>query len=57
MGLVGSEMCIRDRTFDRVNLARELAGIGDPAGFPHVQAALAASDSCLLYTSDAADEN
>jgi len=33
------------QTFDQVTLARDLAGLGDPSGFPHVQAALEAPDS------------
>eukprot|EP00969_Alexandrium_andersonii_P168684 7454588-Alexandrium_andersonii.AAC.1 len=55
--LVGSEMCIRDRD---TLLNREMAG---PAGIPcwaappaHMRPGCCARGSCLLYTSDAADD-
>eukprot|EP00969_Alexandrium_andersonii_P316946 14002168-Alexandrium_andersonii.AAC.1 len=53
--LVGSEMCIRDRTnsVDRRSEARETAG-----DCRNLQCALSAAHACpcLLYTSDAADD-
>eukprot|EP00969_Alexandrium_andersonii_P102232 4512353-Alexandrium_andersonii.AAC.1 len=55
--LVGSEMCIRDSRNPPLRnprnpwpLARERPGLGRPRGGPRH------SHSCLLYTSDAADD-
>eukprot|EP00969_Alexandrium_andersonii_P201415 8900274-Alexandrium_andersonii.AAC.1 len=55
--LVGSEMCIRDRCFALLR-AKVLSGI---AVFVHYAAlarcaCFAQSRTCLLYTSDAADD-
>ena len=57
-GLVGSEMCIRDRdgtvqhVVDAVVLARAFDGLHIQRLFDHADQA----GICLLYTSDAADE-
>eukprot|EP00975_Prorocentrum_lima_P049396 10332598-Prorocentrum_lima.AAC.1 len=55
--LVGSEMCIRDRYLGVPNVGEE----GNIADLPAsrgsgVATASGASSSCLLYTSDAADD-
>ena len=54
---MGSEMCIRDRVVaspDRVTDVREPLLLG-PA-HTRTRSASAVEDTCLLYTSDAADE-
>ena len=57
-GLVGSEMCIRDR--ERTHLARDMGIIVQFACDPHVVPfsffEVGQDSACLLYTSDAADE-
>eukprot|EP00975_Prorocentrum_lima_P023470 4934314-Prorocentrum_lima.AAC.1 len=55
--LVGSEMCIRDRLWDR---QRSLSRTS-PKSLPRVRTnswkvGASGSRSCLLYTSDAADD-
>eukprot|EP00969_Alexandrium_andersonii_P074716 3295963-Alexandrium_andersonii.AAC.1 len=56
--LVGSEMCIRDRTCSSAELS--LARHSDALGFRLAAACNALSarsmTGCLLYTSDAADD-
>eukprot|EP00975_Prorocentrum_lima_P050871 10659025-Prorocentrum_lima.AAC.1 len=55
--LVGSEMCIRDREQTSYHSGgpwpRRRAS---PPGKPHYRSALHLSKTCLLYTSDAADD-
>eukprot|EP00969_Alexandrium_andersonii_P188270 8319551-Alexandrium_andersonii.AAC.1 len=56
--LVGSEMCIRDSSGTLPSAQAQRAGRQrapvDPRAFPGN--ALASSATCLLYTSDAADD-
>eukprot|EP00969_Alexandrium_andersonii_P020631 901511-Alexandrium_andersonii.AAC.1 len=55
--LVGSEMCIRDRArasqLARKSQPEEAAVLAPP---PRTPLLLAGGDTCLLYTSDAADD-
>ena len=54
---MGSEMCIRDRAEVSAQLSRIDEAIAAAKIDPDtVRAAVALYDSCLLYTSDAADE-
>eukprot|EP00969_Alexandrium_andersonii_P198399 8762474-Alexandrium_andersonii.AAC.1 len=55
--LVGSEMCIRDRVLAcrRTLGVRRGRGAGAPPGGCHI-GVWAGGCSCLLYTSDAADD-
>eukprot|EP00969_Alexandrium_andersonii_P251987 11137596-Alexandrium_andersonii.AAC.1 len=56
--LVGSEMCIRDRTADQGKAPRSAASgllhISGPA--THGPCRMGEGEACLLYTSDAADD-
>eukprot|EP00969_Alexandrium_andersonii_P275171 12160809-Alexandrium_andersonii.AAC.1 len=63
--LVGSEMCIRDRPLDAPMLppvagedAEDVDAVGDISSFPRSEppASYERGRSCLLYTSDAADD-
>eukprot|EP00975_Prorocentrum_lima_P048968 10245167-Prorocentrum_lima.AAC.1 len=55
--LVGSEMCIRDSLFTcRNRLARSPPWWNDQEDEEEAAARISPSKSCLLYTSDAADE-
>eukprot|EP00969_Alexandrium_andersonii_P277463 12264659-Alexandrium_andersonii.AAC.1 len=56
--LVGSEMCIRDRTFASEILAGGEEGIlcAGARSAPFAPRAGFGSEGCLLYTSDAADD-
>eukprot|EP00975_Prorocentrum_lima_P006372 1373796-Prorocentrum_lima.AAC.1 len=53
--LVGSEMCIRDRAGNDPLLGRWPLG-PNPGFCPHSQQGCHEGSSCLLYTSDAADD-
>eukprot|EP00969_Alexandrium_andersonii_P006930 302679-Alexandrium_andersonii.AAC.1 len=56
--LVGSEMCIRDRSMGALDASAPPPGAASrtlPAPLGALQRG-AASHSCLLYTSDAADD-
>eukprot|EP00969_Alexandrium_andersonii_P054392 2394472-Alexandrium_andersonii.AAC.1 len=56
--LVGSEMCIRDRSSRLSPRRPRLVSGAAPFGLPGpiFGRAPASADSCLLYTSDAADD-
>eukprot|EP00969_Alexandrium_andersonii_P116224 5138829-Alexandrium_andersonii.AAC.1 len=55
--LVGSEMCIRDRFVGACVCARSALAVAFPiARDVAIALALAAAVTCLLYTSDAADD-
>eukprot|EP00969_Alexandrium_andersonii_P153504 6788044-Alexandrium_andersonii.AAC.1 len=57
--LVGSEMCIRDRTYDYSTPLLLEGSEGVPRGLregSEVAAAPGDGGPCLLYTSDAADD-
>eukprot|EP00969_Alexandrium_andersonii_P300698 13293422-Alexandrium_andersonii.AAC.1 len=56
--LVGSEMCIRDSRLLRARARRAVGGHGPPASREHGPSGRRSADpeSCLLYTSDAADD-
>eukprot|EP00975_Prorocentrum_lima_P005846 1266220-Prorocentrum_lima.AAC.1 len=55
--LVGSEMCIRDRSLDVNTLEPKSPPLPRVAGCQHFEVkATLRYRSCLLYTSDAADD-
>eukprot|EP00969_Alexandrium_andersonii_P266665 11785521-Alexandrium_andersonii.AAC.1 len=56
--LVGSEMCIRDRSCAALLRERPLLGVmtGHREGQEEERAARHPARACLLYTSDAADD-
>eukprot|EP00969_Alexandrium_andersonii_P194984 8613613-Alexandrium_andersonii.AAC.1 len=55
--LVGSEMCIRDSSLHRLqHLFRNLALWSKLAGASESSRGARGPNSCLLYTSDAADD-
>eukprot|EP00969_Alexandrium_andersonii_P259152 11458700-Alexandrium_andersonii.AAC.1 len=56
--LVGSEMCIRDSSLSGVSNSPEVSGLaeGHFAMFVHSVRSLLPLNTCLLYTSDAADD-
>eukprot|EP00969_Alexandrium_andersonii_P266705 11786802-Alexandrium_andersonii.AAC.1 len=56
--LVGSEMCIRDRTRARIppSRAAHLAGAFRSMALQEARGAGYSTGCCLLYTSDAADD-
>eukprot|EP00975_Prorocentrum_lima_P029127 6116680-Prorocentrum_lima.AAC.1 len=55
--LVGSEMCIRDRmSEDHVEIRRRPVFVGVVTGIPEQCEAQLLPCTCLLYTSDAADD-
>eukprot|EP00969_Alexandrium_andersonii_P290126 12823722-Alexandrium_andersonii.AAC.1 len=55
--LVGSEMCIRDRVWRRpMSVCARVCALVE-SGVPRLRRGMCASmSSCLLYTSDAADD-
>eukprot|EP00969_Alexandrium_andersonii_P268483 11864960-Alexandrium_andersonii.AAC.1 len=56
--LVGSEMCIRDRTFATGTSKQRQQNVGTGTGTRAIERVTLprAMRSCLLYTSDAADD-
>eukprot|EP00969_Alexandrium_andersonii_P319439 14111182-Alexandrium_andersonii.AAC.1 len=55
--LVGSEMCIRDRPSRPAGASCAIGDLGARACTPALKVgSLRCSTSCLLYTSDAADD-
>eukprot|EP00969_Alexandrium_andersonii_P164394 7266083-Alexandrium_andersonii.AAC.1 len=55
--LVGSEMCIRDRSPDRPRLqSKSLRLLGTASAQRACAFTWGSPDPCLLYTSDAADD-
>ena len=57
LSLVGSEMCIRDRKKSGIHFAKTLKRLDQLLNRnPRLVKQIKQRDTCLLYTSDAADE-